>query len=118
MKIDGTQGFGYKTPDVNPTTPASPSAFVVQGVPELGAAGLKIGHELAQGEAQDAQIASQVERGERIQAEAEARVIAREAKRAEAMTVHARAQNALADAHDQLVNGIQTGTVSVDDAPK
>jgi hypothetical protein len=34
------------------------------------------------------------------------------------MTIHARAQNALADAHDQLVNGITDGSVTVDDAPK
>lgn len=118
MKIQGTEGFGYKTADVSGTPAAPAGAFITPGMPELGAAGLKIGHEIAQGEAQDAQLASQVQRGERIEAETQAKVLAREAKRAEAMTVHARAQNALGDAHDQLAAGIQNGTVPVDQAPK
>lgn len=117
MKIpDNT--FGYKVADVSGAPAVGPDTFVTHGLPELGAAGLKIGGELAQGESQDAQLDYSDAHRKRVEAEGEAKLVAREAKRAEAMTVHARAQNALADAHDQLKAGIQTGTVSTDAAPK
>lgn len=117
MKIDGG-GFGFKTPGevAGPNPPAQ--AFVTQGVPELGAQGLKIAGELAQSEQQDAQIQYSETHRQRVEAEAEAKLVAKEAKRAEAMTIHAKAQNALADAHDQLANGVRDGTVGVDAAPK
>lgn len=117
MKIPD-QGFGYKVADVASPPAVGPDTFVTRGVPELGAAGLKIGGELAQGEAQDAQLQYSEEHRKRVEAESEAKVIAREAKRARAMTVHARAQNDLAAAHDQMRVGIQDGSINPDDAPK
>jgi hypothetical protein len=117
MKIPD-QGFGYKVADVASQPAVGPDSFVTRGVPELGAAGLKIGGELAQGEAQDAHLQYSEEHRKRVEAEGEAKVIAREAKRAQAMTVHARAQNDLAAAHDQMRVGIQDGSINPDDAPK
>lgn len=113
MKIsDGD--FGFKTPGTASAPAVGPASFVQQGVPELAAAGLKIGGEQAQSEAQDAQFSYSQQREKRVEAE----MIAKEAKRAEAMTIHARAQNDLAAAHDQLKVGIQDGSVPVDAAPK
>src|SRR5258706_3046720 len=113
MKIP-EQSFGFKTADVAPAPSVGPASFVQQGVPELAAAGLKIGGEVAQSEAQGAQFDYAEQRAKRVEAE----TVAREAKRAQAMTVHAQAQNDLAGAHDQIRQSIQDGSVSVDDAPK
>src|SRR6266404_161778 len=102
MKIN-VGDAGFKTPQLPGAPSVAPSAAIVEGVPQLGAAGLRIGNEMAQNDAMDAHL-NYLEAHRQRQ---EAQVVAREAKRAEAMTIHARAQNALADAHDQLAAGIQ-----------
>lgn len=117
MKIPEQQ-FGYKAPTVASPPAVGPGSFVVQGVPELGTAGLRIGHEMAQSEAQDLQLAAGEQHRKMVEAESEAHLVAREAKRAEAMTVHAKAQNALAAEHDRIRGGIQDGTIGTDAAPK
>lgn len=113
MKIN-VGDAGFKVAPLPGAPSVAPSAAIVEGVPQLGAAGLRIGNEMAQNDAMDAHL-NYLEAHRQRQ---EAQVVAKEAKRAEAMTIHARAQNALADAHDQLAAGIQDGTVSTDLAPK
>ena len=121
--------FGMRVQEGVGSPQVGPASFVTQGGPELGQAGQKIGAEAAQAEAQDAQPAYSETHRQRLEAEAEARraereavlearTVEREAKRAESMTIHARAQNALAEQHDQIALGIQNGTISKDAAPK
>lgn len=117
MKIN-VGDFGMATPGevAGPNVPAQ--AFVTQGVPELGSAGLKIGHEMAQAAEQDAQLAYSEQHQKRLQAEHEMKVVAAEAKRSEMMKIEGQAHVALAAAHTDIVNGIQTGAISTDAAPK
>jgi hypothetical protein len=106
--------FGFQAPGsyVRPDIPLGPQPGAA--LSEIGATGQKISRELGQEEALQAHQQYTEAHRQRLESEQ----LAREAKRAEAMTIHARAQNALADAHDQLVNGITDGSVSVDEAPK
>jgi hypothetical protein len=113
MKIN-VGDFGYKVPDGTTGAQAGAASFVQPGLKELGAAGQKVGAELAQGDQLDAQIAYREAHEKRVEAE----TVAKEAKRAEAMTIHARAQNDLAAEHDRIAQGVQDGSIGVDQAPK
>jgi hypothetical protein len=55
MKIN-VGDFGYKVPDGTTGAQAGAASFVQPGLKELGAAGMKVGAELAQGDQLDAQI--------------------------------------------------------------
>jgi hypothetical protein len=89
--------FGYAPGQLGGRAEIPAGAAIQQGTAELGAAGMKLGREAAADDSLDKRI----EYGEAHRQRLEAEQLAREAKRAEAMTVHARAQNALADAHDR-----------------
>jgi hypothetical protein len=99
--------FGFQAPGsyLRPDIPLGPQPGAA--LSEIGATGQKISRELGQEEALQAHQQYTEAHRQRLENEQ----LAREAKRAEAMTIHARAQNALADAHDQLVNGITDGSV-------
>lgn len=107
--------FGFRVPEKGPSPAVGPESFgggvpqavgdLAQGVGDVGRAGAQIN------------VANERERAVVMHEQAvEAKQLDREAKRAQAMTVHARAQNALAEESDRIRLGIADGTINKDEA--
>lgn len=116
--------FGFKVQPLAPTPSVGPASVidsslgtVAHGVDE--AAGSVVQSELRQGHYEDQQrreLLAEQKHAE-AQRQAEDKRILSESKRAEAATIHATAVNDLSALHDEIANGVTSGTIKKEDAP-
>ena len=108
--------FGYRPGELAPTPSVGAGSFVQPGLDEAGKGVAAVGEAASAIGAAQAQAEHAAAQKAADEAKAEAKALATEAKRAEAMTIHAKAQNDLADAQDQLKNKVLDGSLPVDQA--
>lgn len=117
--------FGFTAPTLAPAPSVQLGAFVGRGMSEAAEGFGNVASAVAGGEIAEARqqyLEFKEREAERKQLErerqAEEKRLMAEARRAEATTIHATAQNDLNAAHDEILNGLQTGSIKRNEAPR